>query len=165
MMIQLTRPYCMYMLQTYNITRLTFLCWGLCPVCLYTHMQKHATSQPHLSCTPLMIKPNLASCLLAPSYIPQASELHLPAPNPFIPSDFSLRPAPPGAKQSDPPVLLAEDVRLRLWHKTELSFEAPKAVVNLDFQVGACCQDKCWSNTYTQRCCAAEGNCRGFIML
>jgi hypothetical protein len=62
----------------------------------------------------------------------QPPELHLPEPNPFVPSELGLLPAaPPRAPQ-----LLEEGPQLRLWHKQEGRFGVPKAVVYLDFQVG-----------------------------
>lgn len=93
----------------------------------------------------------------------------MPAPNPFIPTDFSLRPPPPAAARKWPALAACgcnggastaaaasggaaaaaaeggggeegggggvSGQRLRLFHRTELRFKAPKAVVYLDFQV------------------------------
>jgi hypothetical protein len=68
---------------------------------------------------------------------PAPRELHLPQANPFIPTDFALRPAPDGPAE---PALVAglgpgSEGRLRLFFRTELRFKTPKAVVYLDFQV------------------------------
>lgn len=63
----------------------------------------------------------------------QPPELHLPAPNPFIPSELAMLPQP-GAAAPDAPLLLEAGPQLRLWHKAETRFNVPKAVVYLDFQ-------------------------------
>ena len=59
--------------------------------------------------------------------------LHLPAPNPFIPTDLSLAADEAAAA---PVVALAVPGRLRLWHKPDTRFGQPKAVLYLDIQVG-----------------------------
>lgn len=79
----------------------------------------------------------------------------MPEPNPFIPTDFSLRPETPGPKRPARITIAAPPAgaegeegeeecgcccgggRLALFHRAELRFKAPKAVVYLDFQVGA----------------------------
>ncbi|PNW78182.1 hypothetical protein CHLRE_09g386113v5 [Chlamydomonas reinhardtii] len=58
-------------------------------------------------------------------------ELHLPAPNPFIPTDLSLAADEAAAA---PVVALAVPGRLRLWHKPDTRFGQPKAVLYLDIQ-------------------------------
>ena len=110
---------------------------------------------------------------------PVPKELHLPAPNPFIPSNFDLAEAPPPGG-AEAPVLTptpldggggngdaGEDSGdgsgkqaaaaaasegaaaaaagapigqglLRLYHRAELRFKQPKAVVYLDLQVRLC---------------------------
>lgn len=53
--------------------------------------------------------------------------LHLPARNPFIPSDFSLKPAP-----SDPamyPAVVAQTDTSRLWFKQDATFMLPKTML------------------------------------
>jgi len=63
--------------------------------------------------------------------------LHLPDVNPFVPDDLSLTGAE-GPKEGLPVVLL-EDGGVRLWQRTDLRFENPKATIVLDFQVRVCC--------------------------
>ncbi|KAL6746748.1 insulinase-like metalloprotease [Haematococcus lacustris] len=65
-----------------------------------------------------------------------ASELHLPAPNPFIPTDLSLRSeeAAGSVTQRAPRVVFEEEGLVRMWHKCDLTFPMPKAVVYCDFQ-------------------------------
>lgn len=60
--------------------------------------------------------------------------LHLPAANPFVPSDLSLKPDAAGPKEGLPE-LLVEDPVARVWQRTDLRFESPKATIVLDFQV------------------------------
>lgn len=59
--------------------------------------------------------------------------LHLPEVNPFVPDDLSLLPVE-GPREGLPVVLL-EDAGVRLWQRTDLRFENPKATIVLDFQV------------------------------
>jgi insulysin len=79
------------------------------------------------------------------------TELHLPASNPFVPTDLTLVASPEehrdsqckGGKQQLPPRgrvprLLTASRGVRLWHRTELRFEQPKLAVVLDFQVCGC---------------------------
>ncbi|KAG2422783.1 hypothetical protein HXX76_015803 [Chlamydomonas incerta] len=67
---------------------------------------------------------------------PQGREsgLHLPAPNPFIPTDLSLAADEDAAAPAVPCLALAVPGRLRLWHKPETRFGQPKAVLYLDIQ-------------------------------
>ncbi|GFR51999.1 hypothetical protein Agub_g14534, partial [Astrephomene gubernaculifera] len=58
--------------------------------------------------------------------------LHLPAPNPFIPTDLSLCSDEAAAAPEHPQVAVAVPGRLRLWHKPETRFGQPKAVLNLN---------------------------------
>jgi hypothetical protein len=60
--------------------------------------------------------------------------LHLPDVNPFVPNDLSLA-AAEGPREGLPDVLL-EEGGVRLWQRTDLRFENPKATIVLDFQVG-----------------------------
>jgi hypothetical protein len=55
---------------------------------------------------------------------PQAGELHLPAPNPYIPTDFKLHSLVPGAASH--PTVVRADSRWRLFHQLDLTFEQPK---------------------------------------
>eukprot|EP00897_Mesotaenium_endlicherianum_P007056 jgi/Mesen1/6379/ME000329S05544 len=59
------------------------------------------------------------------------AELHLPPPNEFIPTDFSLRELPPSAV--DVPEVVAEGPLGRVWWKGDTrGFRTPKAVLLLD---------------------------------
>lgn len=59
--------------------------------------------------------------------------LHLPAANPFVPDDLSLRPEV-GEKEGVPQLLL-HGPSARVWQRTELRFGSPKATIVLDIQV------------------------------
>ncbi|CAI5953115.1 unnamed protein product [Closterium sp. NIES-65] len=56
-----------------------------------------------------------------------SSELHLPAPNEFVPTDLDVL-TPPTGKVSSPTVIHATPM-LRLWHKPDTLFGLPKAVL------------------------------------
>ncbi|CAI5528346.1 unnamed protein product [Closterium sp. Naga37s-1] len=56
-----------------------------------------------------------------------SSELHLPAPNEFVPTDLDVL-TPPTGKVSPPTVIHATPM-LRLWHKPDTLFGLPKAVL------------------------------------
>nr|XP_023922897.1 insulin-degrading enzyme-like 1, peroxisomal [Quercus suber] len=56
--------------------------------------------------------------------------LHLPAPNVFIPTDLSLKSAQENVKF---PVLLRKSSYSRLWFKPDTMFSTPKAYVKIDF--------------------------------
>mmetsp|Transcript_12105 Transcript_12105/g.38324 ORF Transcript_12105/g.38324 Transcript_12105/m.38324 type:complete len:750 (+) Transcript_12105:181-2430(+) len=58
-----------------------------------------------------------------------AAKLSLPPRNPFLPSDLSLLPAPPGAAAG--PMLLRDDEVARVWFQQEGRFQVPKAWVKL----------------------------------
>ncbi|PNH06715.1 Zinc-metallopeptidase, peroxisomal [Tetrabaena socialis] len=60
--------------------------------------------------------------------------LHLPTPNPFIPTDLSLASDEAAAAPAQPVLVLAVPGRLRLWHKPDTRFGQPKAVLYLDVQ-------------------------------
>ncbi|MEW5314724.1 MAG: hypothetical protein WDW38_006196 [Sanguina aurantia] len=60
--------------------------------------------------------------------------LHLPEPNPFVPTDFRLHAAEPSVAQAHPNLLVHIPGSLSLHHKTDLTFTTPKAVIYLDFQ-------------------------------
>ncbi|XP_011048053.1 PREDICTED: zinc-metallopeptidase, peroxisomal isoform X2 [Populus euphratica] len=57
-------------------------------------------------------------------------DLHLPAPNVFIPTDLSLKDAQEKVKF---PVLLRKSSSSSLWYKPDTMFSAPKAYVKIDF--------------------------------
>ncbi|GMH33522.1 hypothetical protein BSKO_01356 [Bryopsis sp. KO-2023] len=61
--------------------------------------------------------------------------LHIPLSNPFIPTDFDLVEATPAVKE--PAVLVDEDLA-KIWHKTDVSFGVPKAVIYLAFESPKC---------------------------
>ncbi|XP_019101972.1 PREDICTED: insulin-degrading enzyme-like 1, peroxisomal [Camelina sativa] len=56
--------------------------------------------------------------------------LHLPAPNVFIPTDFSLKDA---KEKESIPVLLRKTPFSRMWYKPDTMFSKPKAYVKMDF--------------------------------
>ncbi|KAK7396245.1 hypothetical protein VNO78_17113 [Psophocarpus tetragonolobus] len=56
--------------------------------------------------------------------------MHLPAPNEFIPTDLSLKNAPEKVKF---PVLLSRSTYSALWYKPDTLFSTPKAYVKIDF--------------------------------
>ncbi|CAI5471466.1 unnamed protein product [Closterium sp. Yama58-4] len=56
-----------------------------------------------------------------------SSELHLPAPNEFVPTDLDVL-TPPTGKVS-PPTVIHSTPMLRLWHKPDTLFGLPKAVL------------------------------------
>lgn len=60
--------------------------------------------------------------------------LHLPEPNPFIPTDFTLYGTPGASSQPGEPQLLVSSPHTRMFHQLDVSFERPKVVVYLDFQ-------------------------------
>jgi hypothetical protein len=67
-------------------------------------------------------------------------ELHLPAKNPFIPSDFGLLES--GEEQ---PALLRDGGMVRLWHKPDPQFKVPKAVLYAHLQLpGEQCFSLCF---------------------
>uniref|UniRef100_A0A1J3GFR1 Zinc-metallopeptidase, peroxisomal n=1 Tax=Noccaea caerulescens TaxID=107243 RepID=A0A1J3GFR1_NOCCA len=59
-----------------------------------------------------------------------AANLHLPAPNVFIPTDLSLKDA---KDKETVPVLLRNSPFSRLWYKPDTMFSKPKAYVKMDF--------------------------------
>lgn len=59
--------------------------------------------------------------------------LHLPAPNPFIPTDLSLRAEEAAAAPPHPVIIRHTPGRLRAWHKPDLTFSQPKAQLYIDF--------------------------------
>lgn len=77
--------------------------------------------------------------------VTQCEGLHLPAANPFIPTNFDLH----ATDASSPPQLVLDTSSMRLFHSLDTSFERPKAVVYLDFQVSLLdrCPVRC-----TQQC-------------
>ncbi|KAL6746579.1 Metalloenzyme, LuxS/M16 peptidase-like protein [Haematococcus lacustris] len=94
---------------------------------------------PAHGCTQMLpLLPLLPLFPLSPPLLntPACSELHLPAPNPFIPTDLSLRSeeAAGSVTQRAPCVVFEEEGLVRMWHKCDLTFPMPKAVVYCDFQ-------------------------------
>ncbi|KAG5609336.1 hypothetical protein H5410_020617 [Solanum commersonii] len=59
-----------------------------------------------------------------------SEELHLPAPNVFIPTDLSLKPV---FEKTKVPILLRKSPYSRLWYKPDTAFSSPKAYVMIDF--------------------------------
>ncbi|XP_058058342.1 insulin-degrading enzyme [Anopheles bellator] len=57
--------------------------------------------------------------------------LHLPAPNPFIATDYEL--LPPEQELEKCPVVIHDTPIIRSWFKQDMEFLKPKAHVNLDF--------------------------------
>lgn len=58
------------------------------------------------------------------------SDLHLPAENRFIATNFDIKPPPenpPGA-----PVLIVDTPLMALWHKQDTTFGKPKGIVHVD---------------------------------
>ncbi|KAK3262595.1 hypothetical protein CYMTET_28558 [Cymbomonas tetramitiformis] len=60
-------------------------------------------------------------------------ELHLPAPNEFIPTDFSIKVPKVDANVLCVPKVIRETPLTRLWYKPDTRFQAPKAFIYLDF--------------------------------
>ncbi|CAH9134956.1 unnamed protein product [Cuscuta epithymum] len=58
------------------------------------------------------------------------SDLHLPAPNAFIPTDLSLKHA---LEKTKLPTLLRKSPYSRVWYKPDTTFSSPKAYVMIDF--------------------------------
>ncbi|KAK9803974.1 hypothetical protein WJX72_009535 [[Myrmecia] bisecta] len=58
-------------------------------------------------------------------------QLHLPAPNPFIPTNFDLIEVGEGASKQ--PGVISETPLVRLWHRPNTTFRMPKAVIYLAF--------------------------------
>ncbi|XP_019186427.1 PREDICTED: insulin-degrading enzyme-like 1, peroxisomal [Ipomoea nil] len=57
-------------------------------------------------------------------------DLHLPAPNVFIPTDLSLKHV---LEKTKLPSLLRKSPYSRLWYKPDATFSSPKAYVKIDF--------------------------------
>eukprot|EP00249_Psilotum_nudum_P021715 c28217_g1_i1 orf=297-3335(+) len=65
------------------------------------------------------------------------SQLHLPSPNLFIPTDFRLKPLD---AKVDHPFLLRNSAMSRLWYKPDSTFLTPKACVRIHFN---CSESNC----------------------
>lgn len=104
------------------------------PVKLPAHECLQLESLPNGASFPDVVAFFLASWLQAWSNGVSIPGLHLPEVNPFVPDDLSLLPVE-GPREGLPVVLL-EDAGVRLWQRTDLRFENPKATIVLDFQVG-----------------------------
>ena len=61
---------------------------------------------------------------------PAPAGLHLPAPNPFIPTAFELI-----SESSPAPEVVHKTEMVRLWHRADPSFGVPKACVYLHLQL------------------------------
>jgi len=55
----------------------------------------------------------------------------LPAPNPFIPDDFTIK-QPTEKFTSTVPILLRSDNKMKLWFKQDTTFKLPRAVLNFE---------------------------------
>jgi hypothetical protein len=100
-------------------------CW--CGACFDVSQPDHLSRNSRLLL--LLLPASLPPDHLKPPPTPtplQVEGLHLPATNPFLPTDFTLRPAPPGPPEAGAPLLLEESRALRLLHWTELRFQQPK---------------------------------------
>ncbi len=62
----------------------------------------------------------------------QDARLHLPRPNPFIPTDFALH--KDEAWTGPPRVIVHEPGSMRMHHKCDLTFSQPKAYISLELQ-------------------------------
>jgi insulysin len=62
---------------------------------------------------------------------PLEKELHLPAPNPFIPDDFTIK-SPTEKFSSTVPILLRSDNKMKLWFKQDTTFKLPRAILNFE---------------------------------
>ncbi|KAI5284891.1 Insulinase (Peptidase M16), partial [Ascosphaera aggregata] len=58
-------------------------------------------------------------------------ELHLPNPNPFIPTDLAIHRPSIEEVPARHPSLLIDDEHIRLWHKKDDTFFVPKATIHL----------------------------------
>ncbi|KAI5062806.1 hypothetical protein GOP47_0021353 [Adiantum capillus-veneris] len=59
------------------------------------------------------------------------ARLYLPTPNPFIPTNFSLK---PNSAMMEYPSLLRKTSRSRLWFKPDVTFKTPKAYIEIHFE-------------------------------
>eukprot|EP00808_Paulinella_micropora_P011826 g35728.t1 len=96
----------------------------------------------------------LAQAASDPGTIPP--HLHLPAPNPYIPSDFTLVARPTAVRlerEVDPPLLLAHDAMGEFWYKLDQVFLKPRAMFSLQL-VSPCCsksaRDVVLANLFTR---------------
>lgn len=58
------------------------------------------------------------------------NDLHLPAENPFIATNFDIKPPPANTPES--PALIVDTPLTALWHKQDTTFGKPKGIVYLD---------------------------------
>ena len=100
-----------------------------------------------------------------------AAALHLPEPNPFIPSDFSLSCDAAGFAPQPLPTLLADTRALELWHKTDHAFRRPKTCLYINcvapaayFSPAHACLTRLFAkmlaDELTEFACAARSNRR-----
>ena len=78
--------------------------------------------------TPMRIRP--LNYLADATFAEELQALHLPQPNPFIPTDFSLYDGEPQAV----PALLQDEPGVQLWYYPEQEFSLPKARVLIQLQ-------------------------------
>tara|TARA_R110000868_G_scaffold139869_1_gene355048 strand:+ start:4564 stop:7446 length:2883 start_codon:yes stop_codon:yes gene_type:complete len=78
--------------------------------------------------TPMRIRPS--SYLAADVSTDELEQLHLPAPNPFIPQDFSLNAEPEQAV----PTALIDQPGQQLWYYPEHEFAQPRSRITLELQ-------------------------------
>ena len=57
-------------------------------------------------------------------------DLHLPAENPFIATNFDIKPPPDNPLEF--PALLVDTPLMALWHKQDTTFGKPKGIVHVD---------------------------------
>ncbi|KAH3684490.1 hypothetical protein WICPIJ_004540 [Wickerhamomyces pijperi] len=62
--------------------------------------------------------------------LPMNDQLHLPKPNPFIPTDFKVTKAKSTTPEASP-ILLTNEEDFRFWYKQDDQFEVPKAAIQL----------------------------------
>jgi hypothetical protein len=123
----------------------------------------HAPSLPADTCTRCVSPHTLTHSLThTHTHAPGASGgdlgLHLPEPNPFVPEDLSLVPPDqlaPGHTKEGLPGVLVDSGGLRLWQRTDLRFESPKATFVFDLQVRALLR-ACASGCCVRWCCCVR---------
>lgn len=66
---------------------------------------------------------------------PVCSDLSIPSPNPFIPTEFDLlwEPLPEGSRDMEGPINVYQDEYMEVHHKADRTFKRPKATVLIQF--------------------------------
>jgi secreted Zn-dependent insulinase-like peptidase len=82
----------------------------------------------HFYHTDYSVKPVAKDQLARWQQVTTNDEIHLPQPNPFIASDFSLL-DDPDDNNAEPPALLLDEAGLRLWYKPVDQFKSPRGSV------------------------------------